>query len=511
MGNEARQATDVVVTVADVAKTFGSTRALKGVDLEVRRGEIHALVGGNGSGKSTLIKILTGVYQADRGGSIAINGVVRDAARSTPEEARADGIHAVHQDLGVFADMSVMENMALGYGYETGWGHRIRWRSQRRRTLELLERFEIVAKPETPLRALSRAVRTQVAIARALQAEEHGSGGLLILDEPTSSLPAHEVGLVIEILRRYAADGQAFLYVSHRLDEVLELADRVTVLRDGEKVGTYEAGALDEEKLIRLILGKQVSRVFPSMPEVPKGSPALAVKGLSAGPLADVTMSAQPGEVVGIGGLLGSGRTELLRAIFGDLDRRSGEIYLGGAEFSPRGPAQAMDAGVAYVPEDRAADAAFSDLSVATNISIANISDYWRRGHIAYRSIRHDARRVMDEFLVKASSESGLLVTLSGGNQQKVVLARWLRRQPRLLLLDEPTQGVDVGARAEIYGLIREAIADGATALIVASDFEELAHVSDRVIMLREGRIVGELKPPELTVEALTRAANRKG
>jgi ribose transport system ATP-binding protein len=498
------------VQVSNLSKTFPGMRALANVDLDIRSGEIHALVGGNGSGKSTLIKILTGIYQGDEGGTLRAGDFETAAEYSSPEFARSAGIEVVHQDLGVFVDMSVEENIALGHGYETAFGVQVRWSHQRQRTRKLLERFEIDAVPTTPLRALSQAMRTQVAIARALQDQEEDSEGLLILDEPTSSLPAHEVALLVSTLRRYAARGQAILYVSHHLEEVLDLADRITVLRDGHKVGTFDASGLDEEGLIGLIVGRQLDRVFPPMPEVTETTPLLEVRGLCAGPLEDVNVTVAPGEVVGVGGLLGSGRTELLRAVFGDLRRRSGEMVFDGKTLKPGRPSEAMKAGIAYVPENRAVDAAFLDLPVFTNISMANVRDYWSLGRIAYRRMRSDAKASMSEFLVKAVSGDSPLSTLSGGNQQKVILARWLRRKPRLLLLDEPTQGVDVGARAEIYGLIRKAVSEGAGVLLVASDFEELALVADRVVILREGRVTAEVRPPHLTVERLMAAANQR-
>jgi len=498
------------VEVRNLSKTFPGMRALSDVDLDIRAGEIHALVGGNGSGKSTLIKILTGVYQGDEGGVLRTGDHEIAAEDSSPEFARSAGIHVVHQDLGVFIDMSVAENIALGHGYETAMGIQVRWASQRQRTRRLLERFDIEAEPGTPLRALSQAVRTQVAIARALQDQEDDSEGLLILDEPTSSLPAHEVELLVSTLRRYATRGQAILYVSHHLEEVLDLADRITVLRDGHTVGTFEAAALDEDALIGLIVGRQIDRVFPAMPATTATTPLLEVHNLCAGPLEDVSVSVTPGEVVGIGGLLGSGRTELLRAVFGDLPVRSGEMIFDGKRLKAESPAEAMKAGIAYVPENRAVDAAFHDLPVFANISMANVRDYWTLGRIAYRRMRSDAKLSMAEFLVKASSGEAMLSTLSGGNQQKVILARWLRRKPRLLLLDEPTQGVDVGARAEIYQLVRNAVSEGAAVLLVASDFEELAPIADRVVMLSEGRVTGEVRPPDLTAERLMVAANHR-
>jgi ribose transport system ATP-binding protein len=512
-GDEQPSGGEARIQIRGLSKTFPGTQALAGVDLDIRAGEIHALVGGNGSGKSTLIKILCGIYQGDEGGILRVGDKEIGVDHTTPEFAREAGIHVVHQDLGVFLDHSVAENIALGHGFPASGGVQVRWPVLRRRAQQLIDRFEIEADPGTPLKDLSQAIRTQVAIARALQDEDEDadSKGLLILDEPTTSLPANEVELLLGILRRYAARGQAILYVSHRLDEILAISDRITVLRDGRKVATLEGAGLDEEELIGQIVGRQIDRVFPTMPEVDDRTSMLRVRGLRAGPLRGIDLDVARGEVVGIGGLLGSGRTELLRAIFGDLKIDAGEILVEGQGVRLSRPADAMKVGIAMVPENRAEDAAMQDLSVNANVSVATVDGYWswKRPWIASRRMRRDAESSMQEFLVKAASDDALLSTLSGGNQQKVVLARWLRRKPRLLLLDEPTQGVDVGARAEIYGLVKAAVAEGASALIVASDFEELAHVSDRVLILAGGRLAGEVRPPDLSAESLMAAANQ--
>jgi ABC-type sugar transport system ATPase subunit len=490
--------------IRNLSKEFPGTRALDNVDLDVRKGEIHALCGGNGSGKSTLIKILCGVYQGGSGGEIECGGVTVGADHTTPAIADQMGVRVVHQDLGVFPDLSVAENLALGRGFETGRGGRVRWRVTRARARHLIERFEIAATPKTLLRNLSRAAQTQVAIARALQDQESDRGSLLILDEPTSALPAHEVELLLASLRRYAAGGQSILYVSHRLDEVLGLSDRVSVLRDGTKSGTWSTAELNEDRLIELIVGNKVQRVFLEMPTVTDTRPALEIEDLWAGPLAGVNLRVNKGEVVGIAGLLGSGRSKLLQAIFGNLRIDRGVVRVDGEVVRFSHPQAAMNAGVALVPENRAADAAFLDLAVYENMSAAVIDEYWRGLRMGYRAMRSDATRLMRSFGVKAASPSAPLNTLSGGNQQKVIMARWLRREPRLLLLDEPTQGVDVGARADIYSLIRDAVARGAAAVIVASDFEELSHVVDRAIVLRAGRVVAEATSTELTAHRLT-------
>jgi ribose transport system ATP-binding protein len=498
------------VSIHGLSKTFPGTLALDEVDLEIGAGEVHSLCGGNGSGKSTLVKILSGVYPGDPGGTLRVDDHEIAVDATSPEFARSMGIHVVHQDLGVFLDMSVTENIALGHRYPARGGVQVRWPELRRRAAELLERFEIDASPGTLLREMSQSARTQVAIARALQDDD--ARGVLVLDEPTSSLPAHEVELLLRTLRRCAARGQSILYVSHRLDEVLAISDQITVLRDGRRVATVAAAGLGEEDLIGEIVGHQIDRVFPPMPEVDDSKDyLLRVRGMNAGPLRDISFEVAQGEVVGIAGLLGSGRTELLETVFGVLPLESGEVQLGGEPLNVRRPADAMAAGIAFVPENRAEDAAMVDMSVTTNISAATFRNYWswRRPWVATRRMRRDAEQSMGEFMVKAASEESLLSSLSGGNQQKVILARWLRRDPRLLLLDEPTQGVDVGARAEIYALVRKSVADGASAIIVASDFEELAHVCDRVLVLSRGRITGQVKPPHLHADYLMQAANQ--
>jgi ribose transport system ATP-binding protein len=487
------------VQITQLSKTFPGTRALNKVNLDIRSGEVHALIGGNGSGKSTLIKILCGVYQGDPGGTLRIDDFETKAEESTPAIARQSGVHVVHQDLGLFLDLSVAENLALGSHYETNKLQGINWRFLKKRAESLIRRFEINAHPDTELRSLGPAVRTQVAIARALQGQADSSGGLLILDEPTASLPAHEVEMLLAQLRRYAEQGQAILYVSHRLDEILAIADRVSALRDGELIGTYDAPDITESLLIELIVGAQAERTAKVRSECSQSEVVFKARDLAVRPLKGVTFDIYKGELVGIAGLLGSGRTELLRAIFGDLDVENGEMQLAGLAYRPNSPSEAIRTGVAYVPEDRVQDAAFMDQTIANNIAMPALQSYFGTGRIAQDRIDRDATEDIVQFLVKANDADALLSTLSGGNQQKVVMARWLRLRPKLLLLDEPTQGVDVGARTEIYKLVRAATEAGAAAIVVASDFEELTSFCDRILVIREGRMVAELRGDDMT------------
>jgi ribose transport system ATP-binding protein len=498
----------------NISKSFPGTRALDQVSIEVRPGEVHGLIGGNGSGKSTLIKILSGIYVADPGGRVEIGAGSCAADEVTPEFARDNGLHVVHQDLGVFPDLSVAENLTLGNRYERRPIGLIRWSEVRRRAERLIEQFEIDVRPDESMRAVRQSSRTLIAIARACQDEQTRGPGLLILDEPTASLPAHEVAVLLGKLRSYAAAGQSILYVSHRLDEILQLTDRVTALRDGKNVGTFETAELDEDGLVSLITGPSAARTFSKVPMVvptrvgkEPGSDRLVVRGLCAGGLRDVSFNLAPGEIVGIAGLLGSGRSTMLQTLFGLTARTGGTVTLDGKEVRFATVAEAMHAGVAYVPENRAEQAIFLDESVALNLAAGRIRRFTRGIRIRYRSLHDDARELVTNFGIKVASVDSTIATLSGGNQQKVVMARWVSTEPRLLLLDEPSQGVDVGARAEIWGIVREAASRGTTVVVVTSDFEELARVVDRALILRDGTVVAELTRAELTAHSLTRLA----
>ncbi len=491
-----------VLRVSGVSKAFGGTQALDGVSFELRRGTIHALLGGNGSGKSTIVKILAGVVEADDG-EVEIGSQRCRARDLSPAYAHACGLRFVHQHTSTFSPMTVAENLSIGRGFETGPGGLIRWRSVRRRAVEVLERFEVDASPDMRLDRLRPATRTLVAIARALQDQEESADGLLVLDEPTASLPEPEVELLLAALRRYAAAGQTIMYITHRLEEAVEVADHATVFRDGRTVATIERSTIDHGTLVELIVGRAVALERPAPAAIARRPLALRVDGLAGGPVRDASLAIHNGEIVGLAGLLGSGRSSLLRMLFGLHRAEQGEISLDGETLRLRHPADAIGAGIVYIPEDRAGEAAFPGLTVSENIAIADLRSYWRRGRLDEAAERRDSRSLIARLQLKCASERATFSSLSGGNQQKGILARWLRRRPRILLLDEPTQGVDVGARAEIWKVIRAAVAEGAGALVASSDSEELAGVCDRVLILREGRIAAELSGADLTEERL--------
>jgi len=496
------------LSVTGMSKAYAGILALDGVDLDIRPGEVHALLGGNGSGKSTLIKCLAGVVVPEPGGSLQIGDASVAAASWSADQAFAAGLRFVHQQPAVFPHLSVAENIAFGSRFPTGRTGKINWRVLNARTAQLLSDYHVPAHPTTSLGSLRAADRTRVAIIRAVQDREDADSGVLVLDEPTAALPASEVEHLLESLRRYAAAGQTILYVSHRLDEVLSVADRVTVLRDGKKVATVDAAGLSESDLIELIVGRPLDRLFPQHVDRRDADVVLKARGVAGGPLKGVSFDLRRGEVLGIAGLLGSGRSELLRTLFGAFPAATaGSIELEGKPVAFTSPGEAMAAGIAYVPEERQADALFQGESVRHNMTAGDAGHYFRSLLFSHNAERKDSSDAIRRFLIMVGSDKQHVETLSGGNAQKVVLARWLRRKRAVLLLDEPTQGVDIAARSEIYGLVREATLNGTSVLLVASDPEELAHACDRVLVLREGRIASVVQQP-LEAHRLTELLN---
>jgi ribose transport system ATP-binding protein len=489
---------DAVLRARGISKTFFATAALSDIDLTLEAGQIHGLVGENGSGKSTLVKILAGVYQADEGQIVGPAGTEFDASKMTPSDSRDLGIHVVHQDFPIFGAASVAENLFLGRDFPTRAFGRIDRREIRRRASWVLERFSVPARPDQACDELDPAVRAMLAIARALQDCEDTSDGVLILDEPTAALTESEVETLLAATRQYARDGQAILLVTHRLDEILDTCDVVTALRDGQHVATKPRAEITRRHLIEMIIGREFvaheaearSEEVADLGGLP---PVLEMRDVTSDRVRDISLSVRPGEIVGIAGLVGSGRTELLEAVFGQRPRDSGTVTVLGEELHG-GPAEAMARGVAMIPEDRGQDAAFGLLTVRENLSVSVLDSFWGSGRMRRRPERDEAAELIRQFDIMPADPNATMSNLSGGNQQKVVLARWLRREPKLLLLDEPTQGVDIGAREQIHGVVRDAAKTGTGVLLVSSDVEELVELSDRVLVLIDGRIVSELR-----------------
>lgn len=507
---------EIALQASSVSKRYLGTQALDDVSLTMHRGQIHALVGGNGSGKSTMIKILAGVVAADTG-SLQIGDAVYPLSEHSAARARENKLRFVHQQDSVFPDLTVAENLSIGRGFETGVGGRIRWSAVRSRAREVLRRFDIDVSPNTPMHAIGPATQMMVAIARALQDQEGEHDSILVLDEPTASLPPHEVNLLLDALRRYTSQGQTILYVTHRLKEVQEIADAVTVFRDGHFVGTLNASEITHDRLVQAITGKALaleqavaSRRRPVRSEEERSRsevPTLEASGIGVD---GKPLTLYPGEVLGLAGLLGSGRSAILRSLFGLSIHDQSKVELEGSPVVLDSPTSAMKAGIAYVTENRA-DASLPEEPITRNLSVALLNDYPRFGWINERAERKAARKLIGAFRVKAASEMSTLSSLSGGNAQKVMLARWMQRNPRVLLLDEPTQGVDVGARAEIHALIRESAERGVAVVVVSSDLEELAGVSDRILVVADGRIQDELVGDDIDADAIESAVYTYG
>ena len=506
--------TEVVLSTTGLTKRFGATLALDRADLSVRHGTVHALVGGNGSGKSTTIKILAGVHRADAG-RVHVAGTSWDAGDYDPRAGRLAGLRFVHQDLGLFSDLSIAENFALDAGYPTAPGSRIQWRGLHRRVADLLAAYEIDADPRTPVSALRPAQRTLVAICRALQDQEADRQLLLVLDEPTATLPQHESDVLLDAVRRRADAGQTVLMVSHRMAELMSVCDDYTVFRDGRTVAALVDERPTEHELVRHMTGGTVTPgidLATPGPAAGRDSPAagdavLQVRDLHGGPLRGVDLDVHGGEIVGVAGLVGSGRSSLLRTIFGDHGPTSGSVEVrdaAGLAHTGGDVRARMAVGVAMVPEDRAGEAALTELSVSDNLSVSVLTRYWRPWGMSRTRERAGAEALVDRHAIRASSVAAPLASLSGGNQQKVVLARWLQRDPALLLLDEPTQGVDVMSRADIYAAVRQAAAGGCAVLVATSDLMELCALCDRVLVLQDGRVTAQLSGSELTPDHVT-------
>jgi ribose transport system ATP-binding protein len=477
-----------------VSKQFPGVRALEDVDFEVLPGEVHALVGENGAGKSTLMKILSGALQQD-GGDTLIDG--RPAQITSPHRAQELGIAMIYQEFNLVPYLSVAENIFLGREPKKSRFF-LDWRKMYERAGGALGRLGVALDLRQSVRSLSVAQRQMVEIAKALSANAR----LIVMDEPSATLTEHELERLFQLVHSLKQQGVSVVYISHRLEEIFEVADRVTVLRDGKLIGTFPVHQVDRQDIIRMMVGREIEQRTPKK-KAPIGEEILRVEGLSGGPVKDVSLNVRRGEVVGLTGLVGSGRTELARLIFGADAKTSGAIYLEGKPVQIRSPREAIRRGIGFVTEDRKEQGLVLGLAVRENVTLANLHlvAFW--GIIRRDMERAAVKQSIEALRIRTPSMEQLVRNLSGGNQQKVVLAKWLFTRSRILLFDEPTRGIDVGAKVEIYHLMNDLAARGVGMLMITSELPEALSMSDRIVVMHAGRVAVELKPEEATPEKI--------
>ncbi|MBM0126174.1 sugar ABC transporter ATP-binding protein [Pimelobacter simplex] len=500
---------DVRLRLSGVSKTFPAQRALSGVDLEVRAGEVHALVGENGSGKSTLIKVLSGFHRPDPGSRVEVDGVGLDPGN--PAGSLAAGLRFVHQDLGLVDELGAAENVGLTAGFAGKLG-RIAWRAHRERVRHLMARVGVEVDIDRPAGRLAAVERSAVAIARALD-DTHGVPKVLVLDEPTAALPPAEVDRLMQVIADLRERGVSIIYVSHRLGEVLGIADRLTVLRDGRSFGTYDTEGMDEAALAELIVGRPVAEIGRRAhlrPVPDAASPVLTVADLTTDLLRRVDLSVHEGEVLGIAGIAGSGREELASALAGALPAQLRLTMAGAPSETAVSVRQARGRGIALVLPNSHPAAAVGEQTVAENIGLARPAAVVRRGWISRRRERDVAREWIERLDVAPSDPDRAYSLLSGGNKQKVALARGLIGAPKVLVLDDPTSGVDIGARQSIYRLVRDLAATGTPSIVCSADLDDLVGMADRVLVLVDGQVVDELVGDAVTEAGLLAAMARR-
>jgi rhamnose transport system ATP-binding protein len=492
---------DKSLRMVNISKSFAGVHALRGVQLELFPGEIHALLGENGAGKSTLVKVITGVHQPDTGEIILDNQPIH---LTNPREATALGISAIYQELSIFPDLDIAENIFVGRRPTTRLGF-IDWKKMAGESEKLLDSLGVHLDLRTKARYLSIAQQQMVEIARALSLKSR----ILIMDEPTSALTLNEVADLFRIVRRLRDNGTTILFISHRLEELFEIADRVTILRDGMYVDTRLMNGVTHEELIRMMVGRTVTELFPKK-EVKAGEVILRARNLTRkGVFKDISFELRKGEILGFAGLVGAGRTEVSRAIFGIDAIDEGILEIGGKPVHITSPRQAMELGLALVPEDRQHYGLVLPMDITDNISLPSLPYFANGIWLNRKKAQNSAHKWAIQMEVKATSVWQKARELSGGNQQKVVLAKWLSTSPRILILDEPTRGIDIGTKAAVHRLMSDLAAQGIAILMISSELPEILGMSDRILVMREGRVTGLFDQKEATQEMIMKAATQ--
>lgn len=487
-----------LLELRNIHKRFPGVYALRNVSLSVIPGEVHALVGENGAGKSTLIKVIAGNHQPDEG-EILINGL--PVVLNEPADAIREKFAVVYQELNVVDSLSIAENVFYGRLPATRLG-RIRWSKLYDDTAAVLERIGLAIDPRRKAGLLSIAQKQMVEIAKALSENPR----LVVMDEPTSALAPTEIRQLYGVVKKLRSQGVGIIYISHKLDEVFELADRITVLRDGQFITCRPAAEISEQELITFMVGRKLEDMFGDARDADLTGKEFALEcaGLTTETVKDINLTVKRGEIVGFSGLMGAGRTELARAIFGCDRRLAGSVKIYGAPLPPNDMPSAVKAGVGMVPESRKDEGVFPNLTVRQNLTISSLRQFTKRGRVAKSGECHTSERIIRELSIKTPSMDQMLVNLSGGNQQKVIVGRWLAKENlRLLIVDEPTRGIDVGAKAEIYALLKQMAEGGLGILVMSSEMPELLGICDRIYVMRNGRITGEFDRAEATQEKI--------
>jgi ribose transport system ATP-binding protein len=485
-----------------LSKTFGSRTVLREASLAIEPGEIHGLLGENGSGKSTLIKILAGYHAPDPGGSLKVGGVEEPLPLS-PVRPRELGMYFVHQDLALMEQGTVLENMRIGrYGHNAAYA--VNWRAEQRSVQETLDRYGVAAKAETMVSSLRQVDRAMVAIARALEQLRDTERGVLILDEPTPYLPRDGVDQLLASVRAAADTGVGVLFVSHRLEEIRAITDKLTILRDGAVVATAETTSMTDAEIIEKIIGFSLEQLYPDSPEN-RGERILSVRGVEGAGVHGVDLDLHEGEILGVTGLLGMGWERLPYALFGADPVEAGTMELAGkrCDLTKQTPRRSLDERLALIPANRQRDGSLPIATVTENVTLPTVDRYFRGGRMRPREEHKRAKGLIEEYDVRPPEPRKALGMLSGGNQQKAVLAKWLEFEPRVLMIHEPTQGVDIGARTQLFTRLRDVAAEGTALIIASTEYGDLAHLCDRVVVFRDGKIVAELSHSGLTEERL--------
>ncbi|MBN9015817.1 MAG: sugar ABC transporter ATP-binding protein [Rhizobiales bacterium] len=491
-----------MLKLTGISKGFAGVQALSGINFDVRAGEIHALVGENGAGKSTTIKIIAGALQPDAG-EIAFDGKV--VSWSGPADAKAAGIHVIYQEFVLFPHLTVAENIFLGHERRGRFGL-IDHDRTRRDAADLLQRLGVAIDPDKIVSELTVADQQMVEISKALVHKVK----LLILDEPTAVISGREADLLFARLAALKAEGVAIVYVSHRLEEIFQIADRVTVFKDGAHVATTDIGDVNRERLIALMVGRDLKDIFPPKRGTGGGKVTLKAENVSvAGRVRNASLELRAGEITALAGMVGAGRTEFAMAIFGGLPASSGTVWIDGEQVGMLSPAQSIRRGMGFVTEDRKGQGLAMLLDVAANVTAADLDAVTRRGVIDRRRENQIAREEIEKYRIACRGPSTPVATMSGGNQQKVIVARWARTSRKVLVLDEPTRGVDVGAKTEIYRIMRQLADDGIALLMISSELPEVVGMADRVVVMREGVVSGELAGAAINEAAIMRLATQ--